>query len=139
MINTIVCSAKFQQIFAEIHSVVLPILFLQNFFPLKYVKSSWEAGRDVFRTQLDRLGFFASSFRCLWAINYFCKSSISNVLLGFDYAFVIFSLSWLKWVATALMIKSSNWFNGQNGLCSRGMQIRHFLQNTYKYFNMEVR
>ena len=51
----------------------------------------------------------------------------------------IFRRSWTKMFAIAIMAKSWNWLTCQNGLCSRGMQVRYFLLNILKYFNMEVR
>ena len=43
-----------------------------------------------------------------------------------------------KKFAIALMVKSSDRVNYQNSLYSQGMQLRYFLLNTYKYFDMEV-
>ena len=140
LVNAIFCLVWSHQIFANIHCLILTIFFLQNFFPLKYVESSWEAGRDKFKTQSDRLEFFAENvlggFEPLMIL---AKSSILDVWLGSEYASGIFSLSWTKRFATRFLIKSSNWLNCQNDLCSGGMQLRYFLLNTYKYFNMEGR
>ena len=58
----------------------------------------------------------------------FSQSSNLNVRLGSEYYFGIL-----------LMLKSSSWLNFQNGLDSRGMQVRYYLLRMYKYFNMEVR
>ena len=43
-----------------------------------------------------------------------------------------------KRFAIALMVKSSDRVDYQNGLYSRGIQLRNFLLDTYKYFNLEV-
>ena len=57
---------------------------------------------------------------------------------GSEYASGLFSLSWRKRFAIALMAKTSNQLNCQNGLCSWGIQVRYFLLKTYKYFNIYI-
>ena len=134
MVNAIVCLAKFHQIFAKIHSLILPIFFLWNFFPLKYAKKSWEAGRDVFRTQSNSLDwvFCGNNSRWLWAINYFCKKLHLRCLTGFWIR--LWNLSWTRRFAISLMKKSFNWLNCLNDLS--GMQVRNFLLKTF--FNILI-
>ena len=137
MVNAIVCSVKFHQMLEKICSLILPIFFLWNFFPLKYAKISWETGRDVFRTQSNSLDwvFCGNSSRWLWVINYSCIKLHLRCLTGFWIR--LWNLSWIRF-AISLMVKSFNWLNCQSDLCLRGMQVRNFLLNTFKYFNILI-
>ena len=48
LVKTIVCSGKFYQAFAKTHSLILPIFFLRNLVPKKYIKCSWEKDAEKY-------------------------------------------------------------------------------------------
>ena len=98
--------------------------------------------RDVFRTsRTSKMELFVEIVNDFQPLTIFAKSSILNVRLGSEYTSEIFNFSWTKELTIALMLKSRNQLNYQNGFYLRGMQVR-FLLNTYniliwKYVNKE--
>ena len=113
------------------------ILWFSHFFPHKtsIPRSIYKVpGKDAETysecNQTSKMEFFAVIVNEFYPLTIFAKSSILDVPLGSEYTFGIFSLSWMKMFAIALMVKLFNQLNCQNGLFSWEMQLFFFLTHT---------
>ena len=140
MVKPIVFPAKFHQAFAKINFLIVPTVSYETSFSEKCINITGKIDGETYSepSRTSKITLFGEIVNDFHSLTNFRKSSILVVQLGSKYVSGIFSLSWMKRFAIALMLKSSNRGNCQIGLCSRGIKVRYFLLNTYKYFNMEV-
>ena len=74
----------------------------------------------------------------------FAKISIVDIQLGSEFASGMLSLSWAKRFAVAVVVKSSNCLNCQNGLHSQGTNVKdifcliHTIILIWKYINEQI-